>query len=387
MDVLVWFSICFIYCHLPAAECISGKLLFASSQSIIEVDIYTHSMSVLLGMALVVYSLDYDDENKYVYFPRIDFGDIMRWLYIGYHTSGISKSRFDLTEFSFIANFKSNNLVWVVCMDIDITNHRLYWITYDGDIKSVNDDGSDEKTIMSTNSAKRYYAMGVFGSNFYYADKNQLVMRNTSERSTPTVVYTDTSSIFSIYAFNQIYKCDPNPCQNKGKCTDFKDGYNCTCTTGWKGENCTKGLTSDINVHKSTDSIGAIVGIVAGIVLSVCIFCIGIYIGRRCSFCAKTKDTMRDDPKTNNHIGNQEVGLSQPVSDPPHVQYANLQSQSGDRSTNDNRQNISDHEYDYPDMVNYGYETLSDVTSTPENIVLQDGILNRNPYTNGNTAE
>lgn len=41
----------------------------------------------------------------------------------------------------------------------------------------------------------------------------------------------------------EVDRCDPNPCQNNGSCTDFKDTYNCTCATGWKGENC----TTDIN--------------------------------------------------------------------------------------------------------------------------------------------
>ncbi|CAG2249155.1 unnamed protein product [Mytilus edulis] len=37
----------------------------------------------------------------------------------------------------------------------------------------------------------------------------------------------------------EVDRCDPNPCQNNGSCTDFKENYNCTCTDGWKGENCT----------------------------------------------------------------------------------------------------------------------------------------------------
>ncbi|CAC5379533.1 unnamed protein product [Mytilus coruscus] len=41
----------------------------------------------------------------------------------------------------------------------------------------------------------------------------------------------------------EVDRCDPNPCQNNGSCTDFKDTYNCTCATGWKGENC----TTDVN--------------------------------------------------------------------------------------------------------------------------------------------
>ncbi|VDH97650.1 Hypothetical predicted protein [Mytilus galloprovincialis] len=41
----------------------------------------------------------------------------------------------------------------------------------------------------------------------------------------------------------QVDRCDPNPCQNNGSCVDFKENYNCTCTDGWRGKNC----TTDIN--------------------------------------------------------------------------------------------------------------------------------------------
>lgn len=76
----------------------------------------------------------------------------------------------------------------------------------DGDIKSVNVDGSDVKTLISTNSSKDYYAIGVSSSNIYYADSNLLVVRNKLQISTSTVVYTASNLITSIYAFNKIGK-------------------------------------------------------------------------------------------------------------------------------------------------------------------------------------
>ncbi|CAG2196150.1 LRP5_6 [Mytilus edulis] len=217
-----------------------------------------------------VFSIDYDYQNRYVYFPRTNSKDIMRfpypsqnitlqhvvntssypsgvavdsandhvywvnnggyilsrckldgtnvvvvsnslsrtfmirldvmnrWLYIGYYNKGISKSRFDLTDMSMIVNFTSTTY----CMDIDLIEQRLYWMNDDGDIKSVNVDGSDVKTIISTIYRRNYFAIGAFGSYIYYTGNNQLGMRNKSQGSTPTILYTDTSTITSIYVFN-----------------------------------------------------------------------------------------------------------------------------------------------------------------------------------------
>lgn len=77
----------------------------------------------------------------------------------------------------------------------------------DGDIKAVNVDGSNVKTIISTHpSFNNYFAIGVSSSYIYYANNNnQLVMTYTSNGSTPTmqtVLYTGTSLITSIYVFN-----------------------------------------------------------------------------------------------------------------------------------------------------------------------------------------
>lgn len=85
---------------------------------------------------------------------------------------------------------------------LDHTEQSLYWINSDGDIKSANLDGSDVKTINSTNSYNDYFPIRVFGSNIYYVNYMQLVMRHTSQGSIPTVLYTGTSSITGIYVFN-----------------------------------------------------------------------------------------------------------------------------------------------------------------------------------------
>lgn len=88
---------------------------------------------------------------------------------------------------------------------LDPIEKRMYWINYNGDIKAVNADGSDVKTLVSINSKKIRYAIGVLDNYIYYhADNRMLVMRNKSQIFTRTVVYTALNSITSIYAFNAI---------------------------------------------------------------------------------------------------------------------------------------------------------------------------------------
>lgn len=57
-----------------------GKVLFANSTSIMELDVDTQKVTVLVkhGESGAVYSLDYDYQNKYVYFPRHNAHDIVR---------------------------------------------------------------------------------------------------------------------------------------------------------------------------------------------------------------------------------------------------------------------------------------------------------------------
>lgn len=46
-------------------------------------------------------------------------------MYIGYVNTGISKSRFDLTDISLIADFSSNIQVYAACMDIGMCLEEL----------------------------------------------------------------------------------------------------------------------------------------------------------------------------------------------------------------------------------------------------------------------
>lgn len=83
---------------------------------------------------------------------------------------------------------------------LDLTEQRLYWMNYSGDMKSVNVDGFDVETIIKTNAQN---TISVMGSYIYYAEtNNQLLMTKKSPGSTPTILYNDTSYIWGIFAFN-----------------------------------------------------------------------------------------------------------------------------------------------------------------------------------------
>ncbi|CAG2242148.1 LRP1B [Mytilus edulis] len=272
MGVKILFLICLLPHCVPFASSYQVKLLYSTVTGIIEFDFDTHSATVLLEHGSSgVYAIDYDYQNRYIYFPRYSYHDIVRfpypsnnttlqtvvqslsyptgiavdsandhiywidyygsqlsrcnidgsnvtvlstfihpwvirldvtnrWMYIVEQSTGILKSRFDLSDRRTITNFTSTP---VYCMDIDTEENRLYWINYDGEMKSCKDDGSDVKTILSTNVSRAYYAIHVVGSYIYYANANQLLMLSKTSGSTPTVLYNDSSYIYSIFVFNQ----------------------------------------------------------------------------------------------------------------------------------------------------------------------------------------
>ena len=35
-----------------------------------------------------------------------------------------------------------------------------------------------------------------------------------------------------------INKCEPNPCQHNGQCSQSANSFSCACTTGWVGKTC-----------------------------------------------------------------------------------------------------------------------------------------------------
>ncbi|CAC5403037.1 unnamed protein product [Mytilus coruscus] len=142
-------------------------------------------------------------------------------------------------------------------------------------------------------------------------------------------------------------------------------------------------LSSDVILSTRT-----VVGIVVGSVLFISIVFISICIGRRFVFCAKSKKKFRNTPETNDYIGNQNIALPQAVSSTCHMQYEDLHTQSGNKST-PNYSNTTIHSQNIDDKYNYAKnietnnsKTFNDKTITPTYVVLHDDSYKPNPEAN-----
>ena len=49
---------------------------------------------------------------------------------------------------------------------------------------------------------------------------------------------------FSIIS-SDVDDCASNPCQNRTTCTDLLADYNCSCSLGYTGKNCSRGKNHD----------------------------------------------------------------------------------------------------------------------------------------------
>ncbi|CAC5392975.1 unnamed protein product [Mytilus coruscus] len=228
-----------------------------------EFDIVTRNVTVLVDHGgSYVFDMDYDYKTRFMYFPRYYTHDIVRFAYPSknitlqtviqslssptgiavdstnghiywceYGTNRLSRCNLDGSNVTVLAvqsrpieiqldvtnsntclgrveckcNQESSNLNSINCLArVEYTEeNRLYWINYHGDILSAKDDGSNVKTILSTNDPRYYYAIRVIGRYIYYAHNNQLLMVTKTSGLTPTVLYYETSQIYSIFVFNQ----------------------------------------------------------------------------------------------------------------------------------------------------------------------------------------
>ncbi|CAC5377272.1 unnamed protein product [Mytilus coruscus] len=274
MGVRLWFCMCLFALCVPLVSSLSSKVLYSANNAIMEFDLDTRTVTKLLEPGSNrVFAMDYDYKHRFIYFPRYDTNDIVRfaypssnrtlqtvvqtdpfpsgiavdstnehiywvvpagtntlsrcnldgsnltllttlsvpyvvrldvtnrWMYIVKAYIGVMKLRFDIAEQQMLVNITTSAIIH--CMDIDTDESRVYWFEGNGELISAKDDGSDIKTIISTNTGGNNFGLRVSGSYLYYAGNKQLLMVNKTPVSTPTVLYNDTSRIESIFVFNQ----------------------------------------------------------------------------------------------------------------------------------------------------------------------------------------
>ncbi|XP_071181607.1 very low-density lipoprotein receptor-like [Mytilus edulis] len=135
MDIIIWLLMCLLPRCVPQSSPCLGKLLYSNSISIIKFDVETRNSTVLVKQVQsIVYALDYDYTNRYVYLPRFDQFDIVRFPYPS-------------------TNIK---LKIIIATDphptgiaVDSVNEHIYWVTY-GALSRSNLDGTNEKTVSTS---------------------------------------------------------------------------------------------------------------------------------------------------------------------------------------------------------------------------------------------
>lgn len=65
------------------------------------------------------------------------------------------------------------------------------------------------------------------------------------------IMHANINSKFSLNKLNDhddinsvdVNECLTSPCQNGGTCLNMAGSYSCACAQGWKGKNCTEGMS------------------------------------------------------------------------------------------------------------------------------------------------
>lgn len=81
----------------------------------------------------------------------------------------------------------------------DVDFKRLYWMEYNtGDLQSAWINGSDVKTIISTNTTSQNRNIDIVGDFIFYTNHKRIMKINKSLGHNPTVLHTDTYKIYGL---------------------------------------------------------------------------------------------------------------------------------------------------------------------------------------------
>ncbi|CAG2237267.1 VLDLR [Mytilus edulis] len=138
MGVNIWFCMCLLAHCVPLTSSYQGTLLYSNFTSIMEFDIGTRKVTVLVEQSSRVYAMDYDYKHRFIYFPRHSKNDIVRFAYPSMNRTLQTVIR-SLSSPSGIA--------------VDPTNGHIYWIDNKSyRLSRCNVDGSNPTVLSSLSS-------------------------------------------------------------------------------------------------------------------------------------------------------------------------------------------------------------------------------------------
>ncbi|XP_052065784.1 uncharacterized protein LOC127705498 [Mytilus californianus] len=194
MEVKVVLCLCILLHYRPLASSYSGKLLYSVYTVIMEYDIDTRNVTVLVEVgSSFVLAMDYNYKNRFIYFPRYDTGDIVRFAYPS----------------------KNRTLQTVVQTDpyplgiaVDSTNEHIYWVApaYTNALSRCNLDGSN-LTLLTTLSVPYVVRLDVINRWMYIVKAYIGVMKLRFDLADQQMIVNITSSTIIHCMGIGIYLC------------------------------------------------------------------------------------------------------------------------------------------------------------------------------------
>ncbi|CAG2222930.1 LRP2 [Mytilus edulis] len=230
------------------------KLLFSTQYNLKEFDLDTGVVKELANHSTHVYSIAYDVKGKYVYVPRILKNVIDRFPYP--NDQGVNLEIVVAANNPYYVAFDSRNshLYWTESMKImrcdtdgsnvttivsisapvslaldphnrvtfdgtdiqvvvnhaglpidiqvDFVDKRIYWMEYStGALKSALYNGSDVKTVISTNVISNNREIDIGSDYLFYTSNNKILKIHKSAGQMPEIVHTETTQIFGLILY------------------------------------------------------------------------------------------------------------------------------------------------------------------------------------------
>lgn len=86
-------------------------------------------------------------------------------------------------------------MIIMIFSDVDV--ERIFWMAYQtGDLRSAWYNGCDDRTIVNTNATSNNW--DIDGDLIFYTSSNQIMKINKSLGQNPTVLHTDTESVYGL---------------------------------------------------------------------------------------------------------------------------------------------------------------------------------------------